>query len=203
MKSKRVICFLIVCISLLVYCGTAEVKAAQSVNASGEKISKKQTGKKSKGKTATKKKKSSKKKASPKKSSKKKSKGNKKSKKKKVKSYSPDKVVKLATKKVKAVGKIYIPDDLKTMLEAGEITQTEYDDVFPTDYAGYIEYYVAANMNEARDISGTVQFHSELDIAKDISKMYRELPQQYFYIEYHGTVMYGGKKCYVFYCYRA
>lgn len=118
-------------------------------------------------------------------------------------SYSPQKVVELAIKKTKKNGKTYIPDDLDKMLAAGEITQEDYSACYPTDGAGYVEYYVAADMNEARDISGTVQFNSESDIAADIAGMYAALPQQYFYIEYHGTDMYGGKECHVFYCYRA
>lgn len=118
-------------------------------------------------------------------------------------SYSPQRVVELAVEKTKAQGKIYIPDDLAQMLAAGEISQEDYDACYPTDGAGYLEYYVAADMNEARDISGTVQFNSEADIAANIAGMYATLPQQYFYIEYHGTVMYGGKECYAFYCYRA
>lgn len=118
-------------------------------------------------------------------------------------SYSPQNVVSLAVEQTKAQGKIYIPDDLDRMLAAGEISQEDYNACYPTDGAGYLEYYVAADMNEARDISGTVQFNSEADIAANIAGMYAALPQQYFYIEYAGTVMYGGIECYVFYCYRA
>lgn len=118
-------------------------------------------------------------------------------------SYSPQRVVELAVEKTKAQGKIYIPDDLNQMLAAGEISQEDFNASYPTDGAGYLEYYVAADMNEARDVSGTVQFSSEADIAANIAGMYASLPQQYFYIEYHGTVTYGGKECYVFYCYRA
>lgn len=118
-------------------------------------------------------------------------------------SYSPQRVVELAVEKTKAQGKVYIPDDLNQMLAAGEISQEDYNACYPTDGAGYLEYYVAADMNEARDISGSVQFNSEADIAANIAGMYAALPQQYFYIEYHGTVMYGGKECHVFYCYRA
>ena len=118
-------------------------------------------------------------------------------------SYSPQRVVELAVEKTKAQGKIYIPDDLNQMLAAGEISQEDFNASYPTDGAGYLEYYVATDMNEARDISGTVQFASEADIAVNIASMYASLPQQYFYIEYHGTVTYGGKECYVFYCYRA
>lgn len=118
-------------------------------------------------------------------------------------SYSPQRVVELAVEKTKAQGKIYIPDDLNQMLAAGEISQEDYNASYPTDGAGYLEYYVATDMNEARDISGTVQFSSEADIAANIAGMYASLPQQYFYIEYHGTATYGGEECYVFYCYRA
>lgn len=118
-------------------------------------------------------------------------------------SYSPQRVVQLATGKTKAAGKIYIPDDLDRMLAEGTITQEDYNDCYPTDGAGYLEFYVATDLNEARDVSGTVKFNSEDDIAANIAGMYSSLPQQYFYIEYHGTVMYGDKECYVFYCYRA
>lgn len=118
-------------------------------------------------------------------------------------SYNPQRVVELAVEQTKAQGKIYIPDDLSQMLENGEISQEDYDACYPTDGAGYLEYYVATDMNEARDISGTIQFSSESDIAANIAGMYAALPQQYFYIEYHGTVMYGDRECYVFYCYRA
>jgi len=118
-------------------------------------------------------------------------------------SYNPQRVVELAVEQTKAQGKIYIPDDLSQMLENGEISQEDYDACYPADGAGYLEYYVATDMNEARDISGTVQFSSESDIAANIAGMYAALPQQYFYIEYHGTVMYGDRECYVFYCYRA
>lgn len=118
-------------------------------------------------------------------------------------SYSPDRVVQLATEKTKANGKIYIPDDLNRMLAEGTLSQEDYNACYPTDGAGYLEYYVATDLNEARDVSGTVNFNSEDDIAANIAGMYNSLPQQYFYIEYHGTVTYGGKECYVFYCYRA
>lgn len=118
-------------------------------------------------------------------------------------SYSPQRVVQLATEKTKAAGKIYIPDDLDRMLAEGTITQEDYNDCYPTDGAGYLEFYVATDLNEARDVSGTVKFNSEDDIAANIAGMYNSLPQQYFYIEYHGTMMYGDKECYVFYCYRA
>ncbi len=118
-------------------------------------------------------------------------------------SYSPQRVAELAVEMVKAQGKTYIPDDLNRMLAAGEISQEDYNACYPTDGAGYIEYYVAADMNEARDISGTVQLNSEADIAADIAGMYAALPQQYFYIDYHGTVLYGEKECHIFYCYRA
>ena len=118
-------------------------------------------------------------------------------------SYSPERVVQLATEKTKANGKIYIPDDLDRMLAEGTLSQEDYNARYPTDGAGYLEYYVATDLNEARDVSGTVNFNSEDDIAANIAGMYNSLPQQYFYIEYHGTVTYGGKECYVFYCYRA
>lgn len=118
-------------------------------------------------------------------------------------SYSPERVVQLATEKTKANGKICIPDDLNRMLAEGTLSQEDYNACYPTDGAGYLEYYVATDLNEARDVSGTVNFNSEDDIAANIAGMYNSLPQQYFYIEYHGTVTYGGKECYVFYCYRA
>lgn len=118
-------------------------------------------------------------------------------------SYSPQRVVQLATEKTKAAGKIYIPDDLDRMLAEGTITQEDYNDCYPTDGAGYLEFYVAMDLNEARDVSGTVKFNSEDDIAANIAEMSSSLPQQYFYIGYHGMVMYGDKECYVFYCYRA
>lgn len=118
-------------------------------------------------------------------------------------SYSPQRVVQLATEKTKAAGKIYIPDDLDRMLAEGTLSQEDYNACYPTDGAGYLEYYVATDLNEARDVSGTVKFDSEDDIAANIAGMYGSLPQQYFYIEYHGTETYGGKECYVFYCYRA
>ena len=118
-------------------------------------------------------------------------------------SYSPDRVVQLATEKTKANGKIYIPDDLDRMLAEGMLTQEDYNACYPTDGAGYLEFYVATDLNEARDVSGTVKFNSEDDIAANIAGIYNSLPQQYFYIEYHGIVIYGGKECYVSYCYRA
>lgn len=118
-------------------------------------------------------------------------------------SYSPGRVAELATAKTKAYGKVYIPDDLDRMLSEGTITEEDYQACYPTDGAGYLEYYVASDLNEARDLSGTVRFGSEEDIAANIAGMYSALPQQYFYIEYHGTATYGGKECYVFYCYRA
>lgn len=118
-------------------------------------------------------------------------------------SYSPQRVARLATEKTKAAGKIYIPDDLDRMLAEGTLSQEDYNACYPTDGAGYLEFYVATDLNEARDVSGTVKFNSEDDIAANIAGIYSSLPQQYFYIEYHGTVIYGDKECYVFYCYRA
>ena len=106
-------------------------------------------------------------------------------------SYSPGRVVELAVAKTKACGKTYIPDDLDRMLSEGAITEEDYHACYPTDGAGYLEYYVASDLNEARDVSGTVKFGSEDDIAANIAGMYGALPQQYFYIEYHGTTTYG------------
>ena len=117
--------------------------------------------------------------------------------------YSPQRVVELAVEKTKNYGKVYIPDSLNHMLAEGMISQEDYNAYYPTDGAGYIEFYVASDMNEARDVSGTIKFNSEDDIAANIAGMYNALAQQYFYIEYHGIVVYGDKECYVFYCYRA
>lgn len=97
-------------------------------------------------------------------------------------SYSPQRVVQLATEKAKVAGKIYIPDDLDRMLAEGTITQEDYNDCYPTDGAGYLEFYVATDLNEARDVSGTVKFNSEDDIAANIAGMSSSLPQQYFSI---------------------
>lgn len=187
---------------MLAYLGKVEAEAAQPLVVS-EKSFVKAYGSKNLSKVGKKTAQKSKKKAVKKKKSKGSKKSKKSSKAKEKKSYSPSKVVKLATKRVKAIGKTYIPSDLKKMLKAGRITKEEYKACYPTDGAGYVEYYVAADMKEARDISGTVKFKNESDIAEDIAKMYQALPQKYFYIKYHGTVMYGSRKCYVFYCYRA
>lgn len=117
--------------------------------------------------------------------------------------YSPQRVVQLAVKKTKTYDKVYIPDSLNHMLAEGMISQKDYNAYYPTDVAGYIEFYVASDMNEARDVSGTIKFNSKDDIAENIAGMYNALTKQYFYIEYHGTVVYGDRECYVFYCYRA
>lgn len=116
-------------------------------------------------------------------------------------SYNPKKVVKLATKKVKKLGKVYIPDDLKAKLKDGRITKEEYKEYYPTDGVGWMAIYVDTNLKQARSVSGT-RLKSENAIANYIARIYSTFPQEKFYIEYHGKEKYGSKKCYVFYCYR-
>lgn len=116
-------------------------------------------------------------------------------------SYNPQTVVNLVTAKMKANGRIYIPDNLSQMLAEGSITQEEYNEYYPTDGTGWFEYSVDTNL--ANNYIYGQLLDTEKKIAEDITGQYMvETNMTYFYIEYNRTEMYGSKQIYVFRCYR-
>lgn len=117
-------------------------------------------------------------------------------------SYSPQKVVSLATEKVKASGKITLTDNLDRLLAEGSITQEEYDEYYPYDGAGYYSVFMEVDLNDAMTTSGR-RLKSEEEIAQYIADMLSVETVPYFLIEYAGVYTTGGNEFYEFRCYRA
>lgn len=119
-----------------------------------------------------------------------------------VKDYNPNTIVKLATEKLKAKGKITLTDNLDRLLAEGSITQEEYNEYYPYDGAGYYSVFMETNLYDARTTSGR-KLSSEEEIAEHIADMLALEPGPYFLIEYAGVYTTGGNDFYEFRCYRA
>lgn len=117
-------------------------------------------------------------------------------------SYEPQNIVRLATEKVKAKGKMTLTDNLDRLLTEGSITQEEYNEYYPYDGAGYYSVFIETNLNEARTTSGQ-KLTSEDAIAQYIADMLVLEAGPYFLIEYAGVYTTGGTDFYEFRCYRA
>ena len=116
--------------------------------------------------------------------------------------YNPQDVVRLATEKTKAKGKILLTENLDRLLSEGQITKEEYDAYYPYDGAGYYSVFVETNLSEARTTSGTL-LNSVDGIAEYIAGMLALEPGPYFLIEYKGVYKLQGVDFYEFRCYRA
>lgn len=115
--------------------------------------------------------------------------------------YSADRVTELAINKCKAAGMITLPESLDSMLEAGEITQEEYEEYYPYDGCGYYSVFVETDLNTASTISGR-KLGSEEEIADYIAAMMVLEREPYFYIECAGIYKNNGTEFYEFRCYR-
>ncbi len=122
--------------------------------------------------------------------------------KKKVKSYNPEKVVSLATQKVKSGGKVLLTENLDQLLKEGSITKEEYEEYYPYDGAGYYSVYVETDLQKAQTTSGK-PLQSVDAIAEHIADMLLLESGPYFLIEYAGVYTLNGTKFYEFRCYRA
>lgn len=117
--------------------------------------------------------------------------------------YSPDRVVSLAISKCQAGGMVTTEQHLKDNLNAGKITQEEYDEYYPLDGLedSYYSVFVNVDLNKAATTSGRA-LGSEEAIAKYIADMLLLESDNVFNIRYTGTTKTSGETFYEFRCYR-
>lgn len=118
-------------------------------------------------------------------------------------SYSPDRVVSLAISKCQAGGMVTTEQHLKDNLNAGKITQEEYDEYYPLDGLedSYYSVFVNVDLNKAATTSGRT-LGSEEEIAQYIADMLLLESDSVFNIRYTGTTKTSGETFYEFRCYR-
>lgn len=118
-------------------------------------------------------------------------------------SYSPEKVVSLAISKCQAGGMVTTEQHLKDNLNAGKITQEEYDEYYPLDGLedSYYSVFVNVDLNKAETTSGRA-LGSEEEIAQYIADMLLLESDSVFNIRYTGTTKTSGETFYEFRCYR-
>ena len=118
-------------------------------------------------------------------------------------SYNPDRVVSLAISKCQAGGMVTTEQHLKDNLNAGKITQEEYDEYYPLDGLedSYYSVFVNVDLNKAATTSGRA-LGSEEAIAKYIADMLLLESDNVFNIRYTGTTKTSGETFYEFRCYR-
>lgn len=118
-------------------------------------------------------------------------------------SYSPDRVVSLAISKCQAGGMVTTEQNLLNNLNAGKITQEEYDEYYPLDGLedSYYSVFVNVDLNKAATTSGRA-LGSEEAIAKYIADMLLLESDNVFNIRYTGTTKTSGETFYEFRCYR-
>ena len=118
-------------------------------------------------------------------------------------SYNPDRVVSLAISKCQAGGMVTTEQHLKDNLNAGKITQEEYDEYYPLDGLenSYYSVFVNVDLNKAVTTSGRA-LGSEEAIAKYIADMLLLESDNVFNIMYTGTTKTSGETFYEFRCYR-
>lgn len=118
-------------------------------------------------------------------------------------SYSPDWVVSLAISKCQAGGMVTTEQHLKDNLNAGKITQEEYDEYYPLDGLenSYYSVLVNVDLNKAATTSGRT-LGSEEEIAQYITDMLLLESDSVFNIRYTGTTKTSGETFYEFRCYR-
>lgn len=118
-------------------------------------------------------------------------------------SYSPEKVVSLAISKCQAGGMVTTEQHLKDNLNAGKITQEEYDEYYPLDGLedSYYSVFVNVDLNKAATTSRRT-LGSEEEIAQYIADMLLLESDSVFNIRYTGTTKTSGETFYEFRCYR-
>jgi outer membrane biosynthesis protein TonB len=118
-------------------------------------------------------------------------------------SYSPERVVSLAISKCQAGGMVTTEQHLKDNLNAGKITQEEYDEYYPLDGLedSYYSVFVNVDLNKAATTSGRT-LGSEEEIAQYIADMLLLESDSVFNIRYTGTTKTSGETFYEFRCYR-
>lgn len=118
-------------------------------------------------------------------------------------SYSPDRVVSLAISKCQAGGMVTTEQHLKDNLNAGKITQEEYNEYYPLDGLedSYYSVFVNVDLNKAATTSGRA-LGSEEEIAQYIADMLLLESDSVFNIRYTGTTKTSGETFYEFRCYR-
>ena len=118
-------------------------------------------------------------------------------------SYNPDRVVSLAISKCQAGGMVTTEQNLLNNLNAGKITQEEYDEYYPLDGLedSYYSVFVNVDLNKAATTSGRA-LGSEEAIAKYIADMLLLESDNVFNIRYTGTTKTSGETFYEFRCYR-
>lgn len=118
-------------------------------------------------------------------------------------SYSPDRVVSLAISKCQAGGMVTTEQNLLNNLNAGKITQTEYDEYYPLDGLedSYYSVFVNVDLNKAATTSGRL-LGSEEAIAQYIADTLLLESDNVFNIRYSGTTKTSGETFYEFRCYR-
>lgn len=92
---------------------------------------------------------------------------------------------------------------LKDNLNAGKITQEEYDEYYPLDGLedSYYSVFVNVDLNKAATTSGRA-LGSEEEIAQYIADMLLLESDSVFNIRYTGTIKTSGETFYEFRCYR-
>ena len=117
--------------------------------------------------------------------------------------YNPQNVAQLANTKVKAAGKILVPEHLDALLAEGAITQEEYNEYYPYDGMenSYYSVFVETNLLEASTTSGR-KLGSEDAIATYIADMLALENGPYVYVEYYRIYNLNGTDFYEFRCYR-
>ena len=118
-------------------------------------------------------------------------------------SYNPDRVVSLAISKCQAGGMVTTEQNLLNNLNAGKITQEEYDEYYPLDGLedSYYSVFINVDLNKAATTSGRA-LGSEEAIAKYIADMLLLESDNVFNIMYTGTTKTSGETFYEFRCYR-
>lgn len=115
--------------------------------------------------------------------------------------YNPYNVAQMANAKVKAAGKVLLPENLDRLLAEGAITQEEYNEYYPYDGCGYYSVFIETNLLIAQDIVGT-PLRSEEAIAEHIAGMLVLETGPYVYVECNGVYNHNGTDFYEFRCYR-
>ena len=118
-------------------------------------------------------------------------------------SYSLDRVLSLAISKCQAGGMVTTEQHLKNNLNAGKITQEEYDEYYPLDGLedSYYSVFVNVDLNKAATTSRRA-LGSEEEIAQYIADMLLLESDPIFNIRHTGINQTSGEIFYEFRCYR-
>ena len=119
------------------------------------------------------------------------------------KSYNPENVVNLATKKCQQGGMILVWDNLDRLYEEGKITKEEYNEYYPWDglEGSYYSVFVNTDLNKAATTSGS-PLGSVEEIADYIAEMMLLESDSIFAMEYARIHKTNGTEFYEFRCHR-